>query len=404
MRQIIVIVIVLSCLWGNVGQAAEEQAVRQLVENNTNFALALYKAIAGEQRGNLFLSPYSISSALAMTYAGARGETEKQMAKTLRLSQDQAAVHPAFAEIASKITAINASGNVEITTANALWLQQNFQVLDAYLATIRAQYRGQLVSVNFAEAAEAARQQINAWIEEQTKQKIRELLPAGSISNLTRCVLTNAIYFKGKWANAFDPDATSDQPFWVSLDQEISVPTMHLQAPMKYAQIENMQIIELPYAGEDISLLLAISKARDGIGFLERHLAWDVLASWRRDIAMQEIELFLPKFSVTSQFGLAKTLQQMGMSNAFSDRADFSGIEASKTLSIADVMHKAFIDLNEEGTEAAGATGVVIGVTSVQEPRPVPVVRADHPFFFLIQEKTTGSILFMGRVANPTAQ
>lgn len=404
MREIIVIVIVLSCLWGNVGQAADEQAVRQLVENNTNFALALYKAIAGEQRGNLFLSPYSISSALAMTYAGARGETEKQIAKTLRLSQDQATIHPAFAEIASKITAINASGNVEITTANALWLQQNFQVLDAYLATIRAQYRGQLFPVNFVEAAEAARQQINAWIEEQTKQKIRELLPAGSISNLTRCVLTNAIYFKGKWANAFDPAATSDQSFWVSLDQEISVPTMHLQAPMKYAQIENMQIVELPYAGEEISLLLAISKAKDGIGFLERHLAWDVLSSWRRDIAMQDVELFLPKFSVTSQFGLAKTLEQMGMSNAFSDRADFSGIEASKTLSIADVMHKAFIDVNEEGTEAAGATGVVIGVTSVQEPHPVPVVRADHPFFFLIQEKTTGSILFMGRVANPTAQ
>ena len=404
MRKIIVMVIVLSCLWGNVGQAADEQAVRQLVENNTNFALALYKAIAGEQRGNLFLSPYSISSALAMTYAGARGETEKQMAKTLRLSQDQATVHPAFAEIASKIAEISASGNVEIMTANALWLQQNFQVLDAYLATIRAQYRGQLFPVNFVEEAEAARQQINAWIEEQTQQKIQELLPAGSISNLTRCVLTNAIYFKGKWANAFDPAATSAQPFWVSLDQEISVPTMHLQAPMKYVQIENMQIVELPYAGKDISLLLAISKARDGIGFLERHLAWDVLASWRRDIAMQDVELFLPKFSVTSQFGLAQTLQQMGMSNAFSDRADFSGIEASKTLSIADVMHKAFIDVNEEGTEAAGATGVVIGVTSVQEPRPVPVVRADHPFFFLIQEKTTGSILFMGRVANPMAQ
>lgn len=404
MRKIAMGVMFLCCLWGNVGQAADEQAVRQLVENNTNFALALYKAVAGEQRGNLFLSPYSISSALAMTYAGARGETEKQMAKTLRLSQGQAVVHPAFAEIASKLAAINAAGNVEVTVANALWLQQHFQVLDAYLATIRAQYRGQLFPVNFVEAAEAARQQINAWIEEQTKQKIRELLPAGSVSDATRCVLTNAIYFKGKWANAFDADATTEQPFWVSLEQEISVPMMRLQAPMKFAQIENMQIVELPYAGEEVSLLLAISTAKDGIGFLERHLAWDVFASWRRDIAMQDVELFLPKFSFTSQFGLVNTLEQLGMIDAFSDRADFSGIEESKTLRISDVLHKAFIEVNEEGTEAAGATGVVIGVTSVQEPRPVPVVRLDHPFFFLIQEKATGSILFMGRVANPTEQ
>ena len=400
----IVVVMLLACLWGHIGQAADEQAVRQLVESNANFALALYKTIAEEQRGNLFLSPYSISSALAMTYVGARGDTEKQMAKTLRLSQDQAAVHPAFAEIASKLAAINAAGNVEVTVANALWLQQNFQVFDAYLATIRAQYRGQLFPVNFAEAAEAARQQINAWIEERTKQKIRELLPAGSVSDATRCVLTNAIYFKGKWANAFDADATTEQPFWVSLDQEISVPMMRLQAPMKFAQIENMQIVELPYAGEEVSLLLAISTAKDGIGFLERHLAWDVLASWRRDIAMQDVELFLPKFSFTSQFGLVNTLEQMGMTDAFSDRADFSGIEESNTLRLSDVVHKAFVEVNEEGTEAAGATGVVIGVTSVQEPRSIPVARFDHPFFFLIQEKATGSILFMGRVANPTEQ
>jgi len=404
MHKIVAGVMFLCCVWGNIGQAADEQAVQQLVEQNTNFALALYKTLAKEERGNLFLSPYSISSALAMTYAGARGETEKQMAKTLRLSKEQAVVHPAFAEIASKLAAINATGNVEITTANALWLQQDFKVLDAYLATIRAQYRGQLFPVNFIEAAETARQQINTWIEEQTKQKIRELLPAGSVSELTRCVLTNAIYFKGKWANAFDPAATTELPFWVSLDQEISVPMMHLQTPMKFAEIENIQIVELPYAGEEVSLLLAISKAKDGIGFLERHLAWDVLASWRREVAMQEVELFLPRFSVTSQFGLTGTLEQMGMSDAFSDRADFSGIEESKTLRISDVVHKAFIDVNEEGTEAAGATGVVIGVTSVQEPRPVPIVRVDHPFFFLIQEKATGSILFMGRIANPTAQ
>ncbi len=404
MRKIGIAVMLLGCFWGNIGHTADEQAVRQIVEGNTNFALALYKTIAKEQPGNLFLSPYSISSALAMTYAGARGETEKQMAKTLRLPQGQGAVHLAFAALASNIAAINTAGNVEITTANALWLQQNFQVIDAYLATIRAQYRGQLFPVNFVEAAEAARQQINAWIEEQTNQKIRELLPAGSVSDATRCVLTNAIYFKGKWANAFDADATTNQPFWVTLDQEISVPMMRLQAPMKFAEIENMQIVELPYAGEEISLLLAVSKAKDGVGFLERHLAWDVLASWRRDIAMQDVEFFLPKFVMTSQFGLANTLEQMGMKDAFADRADFSGIEAGKTLRISDVVHKAFVEVNEEGTEAAGATGVVMGVTSVQEPLPVPVVRADHPFFFLIQEKATGSILFMGRVADPTAQ
>ena len=401
MQKIVTMMVGLGMLFGGMQNSAA-QLMPQLVEGNTQFALTLYNAEAEAKKGNLFFSPHSISAALAMTYMGARGDTAAQMAKTLHFTLEQDALHSAFAELSARLNAINAVGDVTLTTANALWAQKDFTILDDYVARLKRDYASAVFPVNFVGDADAARQEINAWVEQRTNQKIRDLLPAGSVDALTRCVLTNAIYFKGKWANAFTPDSTTEEPFWVTPDTSVPAPMMRQQTPFEYGETTSAQMLRLPYAGEEVSLLIVLPKAKDGLGRFERQLTAATLTELRQEITMREVEVFLPKFSIMSEFSLAETLQGLGMTDAFSDRADFSGIEPTKQLRVTNVAHKAFIDVNEEGTEAAAATGVTFGVTSVQEPQPVPVFRADHPFWFAIQENRSGSILFMGRVANPS--
>ena len=403
MQKIVTLMLSFGMLAGGIAQAAnaDEQAISQLVEGNTQFAMNLYKVEREGKKGNLFFSPHSLSAALSMAYMGARGETAAQMAKTLHLTLQENAPHAAFAEFSARLNAINSAGDVALTAANALWTQKDLTILDAYLTGIKTHYAGALFPVNFVEAAEAARQEINAWVEQQTNQKIRDLLPPGSVDNLTRCVLTNAIYFKGRWLNAFPPDATTEQPFWTTLERSVSAPMMRQQTPVEYGETTSAQIVRLPYSGETVSMLIALPKAKDGLGRFERQLTAMTFKELQQEITMRDVELFLPKFSITSEFSLADTLKNLGMTDAFSDRADFSGIEAQKQLRITNVAHKAFVEVNEEGTEAAAATGVTFGVTSVQEPQPAPVFQADHPFWFAIQENQSGAILFMGRVVNP---
>jgi serpin B len=381
--------------------ADEGDEMKRLADGNNTFAFDLYGQLSGEE-GNLFFSPYSISTALAMTYAGARGETEQQMAAVLHFTLEQESLHPAFSSLTDHFQGIQKKGEVALNIANALWIQEDFELLKPFLKITEKYYGASPFQVNFKEAYERVRIEINGWVEKQTKDKIKDLLPPGILSELTRLVLTNAIYFKGNWALQFEKELTQDEPFWMTPDKEIMTSMMHQKASFNYGETDTLQILEMPYAGEDLSMIILLSKEKNGLPDFERRLNIENMMTWTSQASYQEVDVYVPKFKITSQFTLSATLQAMGMTDAFSGNADFSGMEPSKQLSITEVIHKAFVEVNEEGTEAAAATGVVVELTSVREPQPVPVFKADHPFVFFIRDNHSKSMLFLGRVVNPS--
>lgn len=394
--------------------AAAHQAV---VDGNTQFALALYEKLrAGD--GNLFFSPYSVSTALAMTYAGARGETERQMAEAMWyptsapvLEKLGVAGKPmtaeefagAFGRIIRDLNARGGTDAYELRVANALWGQQDFAFLDAFARLVEAEYGGRIRNVDFVAATEKARRTINTWVEEQTNGKIKDLISQGAIGPMARLVLTNAIYFKGNWARQFDEDRTHDAPFTLLDESKVQVPMMNQKARFGYAEADNLQVLQLPYVGDELSMVILLPKATDGIGRLEQQLTAENLARWLDDLREREVIVSIPKFKMTSKFSLESVLRSMGMGQAFTGAADFSGMTGRRDLFISAVIHQAYVDVNEEGTEAAAATGVVMKLTSAMPDR-TPVFRADHPFLFMIRDNTSGSILFFGRVSDPRPQ
>jgi len=368
-----------------------------LAKGNNQFAFDLYGRLRTEP-GNLFFSPNSISTALAMTYAGAKADTESQMADALHYDLAPDRLHPAFSTLVERLHGRTKKG-IEIKVANRLWGQTGYEFLPAYIQVTKQQYRAELGQVDFVQQTEAARQAINTWVEEQTNDKIKDLIPSGVLNEMTRLVLTNAIYFKGDWGSQFDKKATKDATFHLSATENVDVPMMFQKEEFKYGAVDDVQILELPYVGNDLSMLVLLPKEVDGLPSLEEKLTLDNLGKWSSALRKQKVDVYLPKFTMTSQFSLDGVLRAMGMTAAFdSGQADFSGMIGKKELYITAVVHKAFVDVNEQGTEAAAATGVAVGVTSVQI---TPTFRADHPFVFLIRDNQTGSILFMGRVANP---
>jgi len=380
-------------------EAKDGADVKAVIEGNTLFALDLYGRLRKED-GNLFLSPYSISTALAMTYAGGRGETEKQMVKVLHFTLEQKQLHPAFAELQNTLNEGGKKGAYELSVANALWGQKGYPFLKDFLAMIKNSYGGGLNEVDFIKATESARTTINTWIEKKTNNKIKELIAPGVLNDLTRLVLTNAIYFKGKWAAQFEKKNTKEAPFILADGKKVNIPMMYQKSDFKYIEKEDLQILELPYRGDDLSMLLLLPRKMDGLPALESQLTKDSLQGWLTSMqGKREVVVYLPKFTMTKEFMLADVLRSMGMTDAFSlPPADFSGMTGKKDLFISAVIHKAFVDVNEEGTEAAAATAVVMRVSSAQ----MTVFRADHPFLFLIRDNHSGSILFIGRVADPT--
>ncbi len=372
----------------------------QLVRDNTAFAFDLYAQLKNEP-GNLFLSPYSISTALAMTYAGAQEQTAEQMAQALNFSLPQAHLHGAFGYLIKQINRQAEAGDYDLSVANALWLQQDYEFLATYLGLVSAHYEAALERVDFVRQTEPSRQRINDWVARQTEGKIEDLIPEGAVHRLTRLVLTNAIYFKGDWAQQFDPDKTQEADFTVSPDKTVKAPLMHQQDDFRYAQTDTLQILELPYKGKALSMLVLLPDKADGLAALEAKLNAENLSRWQQQMRQREVIVYLPRFEITSQFGLSDTLSAMGMPDAFTENANFSGMDGTRELFISDVLHKAFVEVNEEGTEAAAATGVIVGITSRSLLQP-PIFRADRPFIFLIKDNATGSILFLGRLADPT--
>jgi len=372
----------------------------QVAEGCNRFAFDLYAHLKGTE-GNLFLSPYSISTALTMTYGGARGETADQMAEVLRLPATGEAVHGAYGALQSDLNAAGEGGAFELVVANRLWGQEGYALMLDFLALLQRRYGAGLEQVDFAGATEEARQTINAWIEKQTRDKIQELLKPGVLDAMTRLVLTNAIYFKGKWAEEFDKEATQDGDFYVTPEKNVAAPLMHRTAKFGYFEGDSLKALELPYQGDRLAMVVLLPKAKDGLAALEASLSAEKVAEWIGKIRRREVEVALPRFKTTAEFSLGDTLVAMGMTDAFNpNAADFSGMTGAKDLFISAVVHKAFVDVNEEGTEAAAATAVVM--------RPLnggggpPEFRADHPFLFLIRDTRSGAILFLGRILDPT--
>ena len=377
---------------------ADKADTAALVQAGNAFALDLYGRLRGRE-GNLFLSPFSISTALAMTWAGARGGTAEEMARVLHLGPGREGVHEAYRTLLEEVRADGDEG-CRLHVANALWGDKGFQFRREFLELVETSYGAGLRQVDFRTAVEAARRTINAWVEKETRHKIRDLLKPGVLKPTTRLVLTNAVYFKGDWARRFDEKLTRPAPFWVTAGKKVDLPMMHQTGKFKYAAPDGLQVLELPYAGGDFSMVVLLPRKRDGLGDLEKNLSVENLAKWLKALRRRKVVVALPRFKATSEFGLGGVLKSMGMRDAFdASAADFSGMTGRRDLFIQAVVHKAFVEVNEEGTEAAAATGVVVGLTSVA--LSPPVFRADHPFLFLIRDRRSGSILFIGRLMNP---
>ena len=380
--------------------SADQPAVQTAAEDNTAFALELYQQLCRVE-GNLFLSPYSISTALAMTYGGARGDTARQMAATLHFTLDQKKLHPAFAEFRSHLNDVQKKEKIQLHTANSLWPHKDYPFLKAYLTLIKKYYGASITPVDYKTANEEARTTINEWVEEQTEEKITDLIQPGVLTPLTRLVLVNAIYFKGNWARQFKKSLTQDAPFYLTAEKTVQAPFMSQEHTLRYGEDEGLQILELPYEGDDLATLILLPRRVNGLAELEKALTPENLNQWITHLREQKIEVFMPKFKLASSFSLNETLVSMGMRDAFDQtRANFAGMDGTMLLYISAAIHQAVVEVNEEGTEAAAATGIVMGLKAM--PEPPLTFRADHPFIFLIRDNKTGSILFIGRVVDPT--
>jgi serpin B len=374
---------------------------QRLVEGNTTFALDLYGRLKSSPK-NVFFSPYSISTCLAMTYGGARGDTAKQMAEVLHFGPKAAQVHSAFASLQRGLNEIGGQGSNQFNIANALWAQQGHAFLPAFLTIARDEYQANVNQADFKTAAESARSKINQWVAQKTQERIKDILPPGSVDAMTRLVLANAIYFKGAWAAQFRAAETRPQPFHVSAGSQVQVPMMHQSENVRYAEDDSLQAVEMPYSGNGLSMVVLLPRRIDGCPDLEKRLTPSLLSQSLAQMKQQKVEIFLPKFKMDSSFELNGPLAKMGMADAFGPKADFSGMDGTRQLYISGVFHKAWVEVNEQGTEAAAATATTMRALSIARPlTPPPVFRADHPFIFLIRDMRSGSILFLGRLAQP---
>jgi serpin B len=374
--------------------AAIEPYADEVVEANTRFALDLYAELRASP-GNLFFSPFSTSVALAMTYAGTAGDTEREMGEVLHFT-DLEEVHSALGELVASLDRGRALGGYRLSIADAVWAQSGAHIHDAYLEIMRTSYQAGFGQLDFVGAPEEARTTINGWVADKTEARIQDLFPPGTINQLTRIVLANAIYFKGKWASQFDPAYTRPGPFAIDSTLTVEVPLMHQSGRFPVAQRDPALVLEMPYVGTDLSMVVLLPAFPHGLAELEDELTYENLGWWLSGLVEHRVTVTLPRFRLETEYAFSDVLARMGMPTAFTEGADFSNMTDEAGWFIQTVVHKAFVEVNEEGTEAAAATGVSVGPTS-----PPPIFIADRPFLFFIRDRVTGSVLFLGRVIDP---
>lgn len=375
---------------------------------NNLFARSMYVQLAGDPQyagKNLFFSPFSLSSALAVTYEGARGATADEIRSVCHFPADTAILREDFSRINAGIKSGNASSSLD--TANALWGEKTYPFRTDYISTAERWYSVNVTNLDFINQPEASRQTINHWVANNTNDRISNLLPTGSVTPLTRLVITNAVYFKGIWAKQFNAENTKDADFHVSPEKTVTVRMMQMtdkDAVYPYAETANLQMLSLPYSnesGNSLSMVILLPRT-DSLAAAESALVPESLSMLEQSASVQQVIVYFPKFRFETGYSLSKSLSALGMPTAFTNAADFSGMDGSRNLSINDVVHNAFVNVDEEGTEAAAATAnVMVGAYPGKHETPVPVFRADHPFLFLIKDNNTGAILFLGRVSNP---
>lgn len=365
---------------------------QNIVKANNRFMLDFYSLASSKAEDNVFFSPWSMISAFSVLYEGAKGDTAEEIGSAFYLPRDDSARRTSFESMQGELN-VNGSG-YELRNANALWIKNGFGVKEDFVNTARQFYDSEVAEVSFP----ADEEKIDAWVEQKTNNKIKDLVKDKTDSS-TRLVITNAVYFKGTWLTQFDPNQTKEDDFKVNPEKTVKVPMMHRDGGFTYLETGDLQILSMPYKGERMSMMVLLPK--DGnLESFEESLSVQELEGWKQSLQQQRVKVFIPKFTLQTAYGLTEKMQKLGMSLAFDpDNADLSGM-AEKQLFVQFAIHKAFVDVNEEGTEAAAATGIGIGLTS--EPSPPPVFRADRPFVFLIQDNETGLVLFMGKVVDPT--
>lgn len=379
---------------------ATTESVQSLVDSLNDFSFAFYDEIIKDEESNVFYSPYSIFTALSMAYEGARGNTAVQMKDILNILQNDSVTESSFGRLYNLLNQ-NKEGYT-INTANAFWANEDYKFLDEYINLLTSYYIAEANELDFSKNTQAA-ETINTWIEEQTKDKIKDMIKPEMLSDATVLVLTNAIYFKGLWEKQFNPEDTYDADFETNTFETVTVDMMSYNGEDKkfnYTETDDLKILELDYQGNDVSMIIILPK-ENNITLAEKQLSAVNLIDWKNSFTKTKIDtLQIPKFKLETKYTLNDILSDMGMTDAFNPNvADFSGMDGTNNLFISKVLHKAFVEVNEEGTEAAAATVIIMNFTSILEPT---TFIADHPFIFLIQQKETGAILFMGKVTNPS--
>jgi serpin B len=397
--------IILSNLAREVSPVASDADLSAVVAGNTAFALKVFPRLGDSPDANAIFSPYSISMAAALLAPGAQGATLSGIEQALSFTLPQDRLNPALNRLdqllSGRTDGAALSDGVHapiLTNANAVWGQRGFSILPAYLDTLAVNYGAGLRQVDFVNATEDSRLAINNWVAAQTNQRILNLIQSGALSSETRLVLTNAIWFKASWASQFRPEATADRSFANRNGSSSSVPFMSNRLTVPYAQVDGCQAIDIPYAGDNLSMLVIMPTSGTFDGFLAA-LTPAVVDDLARSLTVKDINLLLPKFTFDTTADLSAMLQSLGMSDAFHrGSADFSGIDGLRDISVGAVLHKAFIAVDENGTEAAAATAVGLSTTTISDPAPPLLLTIDHPFIFLIRDRQTGLILFMGKV------
>ncbi|XP_016078979.1 PREDICTED: serpin B3-like [Miniopterus natalensis] len=390
--------------------------MNSLSDANTRFAYDLFQEFRKSEKENIFFSPLSITSALAMTYLGSQNHTASEIQKVLHFNEvtgstqggatkahveEPGSIHQQFQKLLTELN--KPTDAYKLSLANRLYGEKKIQFLQEYLDNVKEFYLASVESADFVNAAEESRKMINSWVERQTNEKIKNLFPEGSLDHTTVLVLVNAIYFKGQWNKRFDPEVTEPGKFWLNKDTSKSVQMMQQSHKFNFTSLEDVQasILEIPYKGEELSMLVLLPNEIDGLQQLEATLTAEHLVAWTRsrNASLRDVRLQLPRFAVEESYGLKATMAALGMVDAFDPkRADFSGMTRSGGLVLSKVVHKSFVEVTEEGTEAAAATGAGAVTTSL----PVyTTFRCDHPFLFLIRHNKTSSILFFGRVSCP---